>query len=88
MGRVYLKKNFHYESMLGTTFNKLGQYLDACCLINAYTDDGCPVSPQCRDWWDNQCKAAYSDLPPSEIEAIIAEFDQARQGWRRRSLCS
>jgi hypothetical protein len=81
MTRVYLRRHFHYESMIGGTFKRLGEYLDACCLINAGSNGGCPAWPQCRDWWDNQCKVAYPDLPPTEIEAIIEGFEEVREVW-------
>jgi hypothetical protein len=81
MRRVYLRKNFHYESMIGTTFKGLGDYLDACCSMNATNDNGCPAWTQCREWWDNQCKVAYPDLPPTEIRTIIEKFKEAREEW-------
>jgi hypothetical protein len=72
--------------MIGTTFKKLGEYLDTCCLVNAGTEGGCPAWPQCRDWWDNQCKVAYPDLSSTEIDAIIEGFEELREGWLKESL--
>ncbi len=85
MRRVYLRRNFHYESMIGTTFKNLGAHLDACCLMNTNNGGFCPARTQCRDWWDDQCKVACPDLTPPEIEGIIREFEGSRVKWLRQS---
>lgn len=85
MRRVYLRRHFHYESMIGTTFKKLGDHLDTCCLMNTNNGGFCPARMQCRDWWDNQCKVAYPDLALTEIEEIIREFEESRVKWLRQS---
>jgi hypothetical protein len=85
MRRVYLRKNFHYESMIGTTFKRLGAHLDTCCLANSGYGGCCPARTQCREWWDNQCKVARGDLGPAEIEGLIWEFERLRAAWLRQS---
>jgi hypothetical protein len=83
--RGYLRQNPRYEFMLGTTFKSIGGYLDACCLRNSSTDDGCAVSLQCRKWWDKKCNRTRPELSEDEIIAIIAQFEQVREGWLERS---
>jgi hypothetical protein len=85
MKRVYLRRNFHYESMIGTTFKRLGAHLDACCLANTSCGGCCAVRTQCREWWDNQCKIARADLSPAEMAGLIQEFETLRDDWLRRS---
>lgn len=84
MKRVYLRKNFHYESMIGTTFKSLGAHLDTCCLANTSYGGCCVARTQCREWWDNQCKVARGDLGPAEIEELIREFERLRAAWLRQ----
>ena len=86
MRRRYVRKSGYYQFMIGTTFKSLGEYLDECCRVNAITDDGCPVWPQCRKWWDNRCKVTSANLGPAEIEAIVEKFEDARQEWLRTAL--
>jgi hypothetical protein len=86
--RAYLRQNPRYEYMLGTTFKSVGGYLDACCLRNSITDDGCAVSRQCRKWWDKKCNRTRPELSEDEIMAIIAQFEQVREGWIERSNSS
>ena len=81
----YLRQNPRYELMLGTTFKSIGGYLDACCLRNSCTDDGCAVSLQCRKWWDKKCNRTRPELSEAEIVAIIAQFEEVREGWLERS---
>jgi hypothetical protein len=85
MKRVYLRRNFHYESMIGATFKRLGTHLDACCLANSSYGGCCAVRTQCREWWDNQCKIASADLSPGEMAALILEFENLRSDWLRQS---
>jgi hypothetical protein len=79
--RRHLRQNLRYELMLGTTFKSIGGYLDACCLRNSSTIDGCAVSLQCRKWWDHKCNRTRPELSKEEIIAIIAQFEQVREGW-------
>lgn len=83
--RRYLRQDPRYELMLGTTFKSIGGYLDACCLRNADTDDGCAVWPQCRKWWDRKCDRTRSELSEAEIVAIIAQFEEVRGRWLARN---
>ncbi len=85
MKRVYLRRNFHYESMIGTTFKRLGTHLDACCLANTSYGSCCPARTQCREWWDNQCKIAHADLSPAEMAGLIRQFERLRADWLRQS---
>lgn len=84
MRRVYLRKNFHYESMIGTTFKRLGTHFDTCCLASSGYGGSCTARTQCREWWDNQCKVARGDLGPAEIEELIREFETLRAAWLRQ----
>ncbi len=82
--RPYLRHSYRYEYMLGTTFKSVGGYLDLCCLRNADNDDGCAVSAQCRRWWDKKCNRTRPELSEEEIVAIIAQFEEVREGWLQR----
>ena len=81
MKKVRLRKNWRYESLLGKTFESLGKYLDQCCFLKATAHEDCPAQLQCREWWDNHCKANYSDLTPDEMKKIIKEFEGIREEW-------
>ena len=83
--RGYLRQDPRYELMLGTTFKNIGGYLDACCLRNACTYDGCPVAMQCRRWWDKKCDRTRPELSQEEIAAIIAQFEEVRERWLEKS---
>ena len=83
--RGYLRQDPRYELMLGTTFRSIGGYLDACCLRNSGTDDGCAVSRQCRRWWDKKCDRTRPELSQEEIVAIIAQFEEVRERWLEKS---
>ena len=75
--------------MLGTTFKSVGGYLDLCCLRNSDSDDGCAVSQQCRRWWDKKCNRTRPELTEEEIQAIIAQFEEVREGWlQKRALAA
>jgi hypothetical protein len=86
--RRYLRQHYRYELMLGITFKSIGGYLDACCLRNSITDDGCPVATKCRRWWDRKCDRTPSHLSEAEIVAIIAEFSRVRKGWLESAQAS
>jgi hypothetical protein len=83
--RGYLRQDPRYELMLGTTFRSIGGYLDACCLRNSGSDDGCAVSLQCRRWWDKKCDRTRPELSQEEIVAIIAQFEEVRERWLGKS---
>jgi hypothetical protein len=83
--RGYLRQDPRYELMLGTTFRSIGGYLDACCLRNSGTDDGCAVSLQCRRWWDKKCDRTRPELSEEEIVAIIAQFEAVREHWLEKN---
>ena len=83
--RRYLRQDPRYELMLGTTFKSIGGYLDACCLRNADTDDGCAEWLKCRKWWDRKCDRTRPGLSEAEIVAIIAQFEEDRERWLERS---
>lgn len=86
--RGYLRQDPRYELMLGTTFRSVGGYLDACCLRNASTEDGCAVAMQCRRWWDKKCDRTRPELSQEEIVAIIAQFEEVRERWLEKSSAS
>ena len=83
--RGYLRQDPRYELMLGTTFRSIGGYLDACCLRNSGTDDGCAVSLQCRRWWDKKCDRTRPELSEEEIVAIISQFEAVREHWLEKN---
>ena len=82
--RGYLRQDPRYELMLGTTFKSVGGYLDVCCLRNSVSHEGCAVAPQCRRWWDKKCNRTRPELSEEEIVAIIAQFEEVREGWLQR----
>jgi hypothetical protein len=86
--RPYLRQSYRYEYMLGTTFKSVGGYLDTCCLRNSDSADGCAVSAQCRRWWDKKCNRTRPELSDEEIVAIIAQFEEVREGWLQRKAPS
>ncbi|MDM7999211.1 MAG: hypothetical protein QUS33_04235 [Dehalococcoidia bacterium] len=83
--RRYLRQDPRYELMLGTTFRSIGGYLDACCLRNATSEEGCAVATQCRRWWDKKCDRTRPELSQEEIVAIIAQFEEVRERWLEKS---
>lgn len=81
---AYRQRDFHYESMMGTTFKRLTDHLHKCCLMNADIRNGCPASVQCREWWDNFCNMTTREPDMAEINTVIEEFEDARQEWLER----